>query len=144
MGNRTDDSGQASTVEQDLYDYARWSKDWRLASHSTAPNFMGRISSDLNVEQEQDDERLEIWQQIPEYAHDASMVLSGTMPKLCGRNVIQRFNRRRHDQLLAADFPLVLRQRIQTASDMLDSLARAVRLRALLSRTNFGEPWNCV
>eukprot|EP00658_Telonema_sp_P-2_P068586 TRINITY_DN5750_c0_g7_i2.p1 TRINITY_DN5750_c0_g7~~TRINITY_DN5750_c0_g7_i2.p1 ORF type:complete len:1729 (-),score=407.69 TRINITY_DN5750_c0_g7_i2:274-5460(-) len=36
------------------------------------------------------------------------------------------------------------RNRISAAVDMLDRLARVVRLRALLSRTNFGTAWNFV
>eukprot|EP00656_Telonema_subtile_P000866 TRINITY_DN1040_c0_g7_i1.p1 TRINITY_DN1040_c0_g7~~TRINITY_DN1040_c0_g7_i1.p1 ORF type:complete len:2218 (+),score=543.13 TRINITY_DN1040_c0_g7_i1:82-6735(+) len=165
-GNREFEDGTISTVEQDLYDAASESIDWKpkfdtsLSSYeevlvkegenerrsAALSRLYASVDNDTNVGEEEDAERDETWQQIVTYATQAAMQDWWDQDKLYGikEEDPPPPKYRTYDALLDEDFPRELRTRINTAVILLDRLCRLVRLRALLSRTNFGIPWNFV
>ena len=101
---------------------------------------------DMNAAQEEDAYRRAAWQQILEYATQAAQLDWWDKNPLYGSMETDPpiIRHRNYDTLLDPDFPPELREKIYQAVELLDNLARVVRLRAILARTNFGEAWNFV
>ena len=145
-----------STVLEDLYHYAEDSLTWQPKFDTTLTaeeqQTMGEGSPgednfvDTNAAMETDAAHRAAWYQLLEYTTQAAQLdwwdknpLNGTLetnPPL--------IRHRNYDALLDPDFPPELRENVYRAVELLDNLARVVRFRALLARTNFGEAWNFV
>lgn len=161
-----------STVEEDLYEYAQASVHWRPKfdvsltaeeakeqletehtegvendeAHSRLYEADEAEHIDMNAAQEEDAYRRAAWQQILEYATQAAQLDWWDKNPLYGSMETDPpiIRHRNYDTLLDPDFPPELREKIYQAVELLDNLARVVRLRAILARTNFGEAWNFV
>jgi len=151
-GNRILGNGDSSTVYEDLLDAAEQSENWGKKNENQifskdGPWMVAILDGspdddDTNMGQMQDVDRRQVWQDLIAYtvqaAKEGSLYGSKSQRKSEYDMRMSSNSNTFHDQTLndAANV-----QNPEAVAE-LDCLTRIVRLRALLSRTDFGHPWD--